>query len=198
METTQTYSESPNFQTVWATLMEVAESQRDTDRRMKETDMQIKETDRITRENAKLIGNLGGRFGEMAAHLVAPKLADKFNELGFIFEKIYRNTVIKDREKKFITEVDITLENGDYVIIVEVKTKLTTEDITDHVDRMMKIRAHADLHGDKRKYLGAVAGIVMTDNEKAYAFKCGFYVIEPSGETFSISEPQGSYSVREF
>jgi hypothetical protein len=156
------------------------------------------ETDRITKENAKLIGNLGGRFGDMAEHLVAPKLADKFNELGYFFEKIHRNTVIKDKGKKFIAEADITLENGDKVIIVEVKTKLTTEDITDHVARMKKIRAHADLHGDTRKYLGAVAGIVMTDNEKAYAFKCGFYVIEPTGETFSISEPQGSYSIREF
>jgi Holliday junction resolvase-like predicted endonuclease len=134
----------------------------------------------------------------MAEHLVAPKLADKFNELGFFFEKIHRNTVIKDKENNFIAEADITLENGDKVIIVEVKTKLTTEDIIDHIDRMKKIRAHADLHGDTRKYLGAVAGIVMTDNEKEYAFKCGFYVIEPSGETFTISEPQGSYSVKEY
>jgi Holliday junction resolvase-like predicted endonuclease len=125
-------------------------------------------------------------------------LADKFNELGFFFEKIHRNTVIKDKENNFIAEADITLENGDKVIIVEVKTKMTTEDITDHVERMRKIRAYADLHGDSRKYLGAVAGIVMTDNEKTYAFRCGFYVIEPTGETFSISEPQGSYSVREF
>jgi hypothetical protein len=63
---------------------------------------------------------------------------------------------------------------------------------------MRKIRAHADLHGDTRKYLGAVAGIVMTDNEKTYAFKCGFYVIEPTGETFSISEPKGDYSIQEY
>jgi Holliday junction resolvase-like predicted endonuclease len=177
METTQTYSESPNFETVWAILQETA---------------------RITRENSKLIGNLGGRFGDMAEHLVAPKLANKFNELGFFFFLIHRNTVITDKNNKFIAEIDITLENGDKVIIVEVKTKLTTEDITDHVERMQKIRAYADLHGDTRKYLGAVAGIIMTDNEKAYAFKCGFYVIEPTGETFSISEPKGSYSVKEY
>jgi hypothetical protein len=30
----------------------------------------------------------------------------------------------------------------------------------------------------------------MTDNEKEYAFKCGFYVIEPAGETFIISPPE--------
>jgi Holliday junction resolvase-like predicted endonuclease len=191
METTQTYSESPNFQTVWAVLQEVAESQKKTDQRMQETDKILKETARISRENSRLIGNLGGSFGDMAEHLVAPRLADKFHEFGFVFEKMYRNTVIKDKKNNINAEVDITLENGDKVMIVEVKSKLTTEDITDHVERMKKIRAHSDLHDDTRKFLGAVAGIVMTDNERNYAFKCGFYVIEPSGETFIITPPDG-------
>jgi hypothetical protein len=51
------------------------------------------ETACISRENVKLIGNLGGRFGDIAKLMVAPKLADKFNELGFFFEKIHRNTI---------------------------------------------------------------------------------------------------------
>jgi len=44
---------------------------------------------------------------------------------------------------------------------------------------------------DKRKYLGAIAGMVMSDSEKTFAFKNGFYVIEPSGETFNIISPSG-------
>jgi hypothetical protein len=31
----------------------------------------------------------------------------------------------------------------------------------------------------------------MTDNVKEYVLKQGFYVIEPSGETFSITPPKG-------
>jgi len=95
-------------------------------------------------------------------------------------------------------EVDITLENGDKVMIVEVKSKPTTEDITEHIERMRKVRAHADLHNDRRKYLGAVAGMVFNDNEKVFAMKCGFYVIEPSGETFTITAPEGEYSPKEW
>jgi hypothetical protein len=83
-------------------------------------------------------------------------------------------------------------------MIAEVKSKPTTEDITDHIDRMEKVRAHADLRNDNRKYLGAIAGIVFNDNEKAFAMKNGFYVIEPSGETFTIIEPKGDYSPREW
>jgi hypothetical protein len=40
--------------------------------------------------------------------------------------------------------------------------------------------------------------MVMSDNEKAFAFKNGFYVIEPSGETFNITAPEGIYSPREW
>jgi len=76
-------------------------------------------------------------------------------------------------------------------MLVEVKTKLTTEDVKEHVERLENMRAYADLHGDKRIFLGAVAGVVMTPHVKKYALGRGFYVIEPSGETFNITPPSG-------
>jgi hypothetical protein len=36
-----------------------------------------------------------------------------------------------------------------------------------------------------------------SENEKAFAMKDGFYVIEPSEETFTITTPEGIYSPRE-
>jgi hypothetical protein len=51
-------------------------------------------------------------------------------------------------------------------MLVEVKTKPTTKDVKDHIKRLEKMRKYADLHGDKRTFLGAVAGAVMTDNRK--------------------------------
>jgi hypothetical protein len=63
---------------------------------------------------------------------------------------------------------------------------------------MEKLRKYADLHNDRRVYFGAVAGVVFSEGEKTYALKKGFYVIEPSGDTFSIIEPKGSYHPREW
>jgi hypothetical protein len=83
-------------------------------------------------------------------------------------------------------------------MIVEVKSKPGAVDITEHIERMLKVRSHADLQNDKRKYLGAVAGMVFNDNEKTFAMKNGFYVIEPSGETFTITAPECIYSLREW
>jgi hypothetical protein len=157
-----------------------------------------KEAWKILKETEKKIGDLGDRFGEMIEHMVMPALVKKFRELGFVFTKAYPSAEIKDEKNNIITEVDITLENGEKVMIVEVKSKPNTKDIIKHIERMKKIRAHADLHNDKRIFLGAVAGMVMKDNIKTFILEKGFYLIEPSGEEFFITVPEGEYSPREW
>ena len=185
----------PSFESVWAALQE-------TDRILKENAEQQKkwqrEIDRILKKNAKQLGKLGGRYGEMIEYMVVPNLLKKFRKLGFVFNKAYQQAKIEDENNRTIAEVDITLENGDKVMNVEVKSKPTTEDITDHIKRMEKIRVYADSENDQRKYLGAIAGMVFNDNEKKFAMKNGFYVIVPSGETFIITAPEGEYSPREW
>ena len=166
-------------------IKETAEHQKETDRMVKETTQQMKETDRR-------VGAITNRFGEMVEYMIIPNLVAKFDELGFTFTKANR-TEITDRKHNIITEVNAFLENGDTVMIVEIKTNPNIEDINDHIERMEKLREYADLHNDKRKYLGAMAGVVFSESEKTYALKKGFYVIEPSGETFIITEPKGSY-----
>jgi hypothetical protein len=165
---------------------------------LRETEQQMKETDRRMKETDRRIGELTNRFGEMVEHMVVPNLLTKFNELGLPFTKAYPDAKIADREHGIFTEVDAFLENGDKVMIVEIKNKPQVGDIDDHVERMEKLRAYADLHDDKRKYLGAVAGVVFGESEKTYALKKGFYVIEPSGDTFKIIEPQGAYYPHEW
>jgi len=201
MEAIQT-ANPPTFESVWALLQDLGKSQKETDLMLKETDRQLKEYARERKEAEqqlnKQLGKLGNRFGEMVEYMVKPCLVEKFQELGFEFEKAYRDTVIRDKNNKVTAEVDFTLENGDKVMIVEIKSKLTTDDITDHIERMEKVRTHANLHNDRRTYLGAIGGMVISDSEKTFAFKNGFYVIEPSGETFNITAPEGIYFPREW
>ncbi|MDR0403739.1 MAG: hypothetical protein LBH35_09150 [Treponema sp.] len=171
-------------------LKELKESQKATDEQMKATDKQMKATD-------KRLGELTNRFGDMVEYMVMPNLVAKFEELRFTFTKANR-TEIRDREHAIFTEVDALLENGDKVMAVEIKTKPSIDDINDHIERMVKLRKYADLHNDRRIYLGAVAGVVFSDSEKTYALKKGFYVIEPSGDTFNIIEPKGDYHPHEW
>jgi acetyl-CoA carboxylase alpha subunit len=221
MEAAQTHVEHPNFETVWAIMQENAKQLKEIDRIIKENaerhDREMKENaerfnremkenaerhDRQMKESAdqlnKQLGKLGNRFGEMVEYMVVPNLIAKFHDLGFVFEKAYLDAEIKDKKNNIFTEVDITLENGDKVMIVEVKSKPTTENVTEHIERMEKVRRHGDLHGDKRTFLCAIAVMIIEDNVKKFALKTGFYVIEPSGETFIITAPEGEYSPREW
>ena len=193
------YPRGLTFEQVWAAIMELRESQAETGRQIKESQ---EETDRQMKKSArrldKKLGELGDRFGEMIEHMVMPNLLKKFRELNFVFTKAYPRSSIKDEKNQILAEIDITLENGDKVMLVEVKSKPTTVDVRDHVKRMEKVRAYADFHNDKRRYLGTIAGMVMSNNVKQFAFKNGFYVAEPSGETFNILAPEGSFAPREW
>ena len=202
MEKIQVQSEHPSFETVWASLQEtdrmvkeLRESQKETDRLIRETGQQMKETDRRL---DKQLGKLGNRFGEMVEYMVKPCLVEKFGELGLEFTEAAQEVIIKDKKNNILTEVDFTLKNDEMVILIEVKTKPTTGDVTDHIERMEKVRTHARLHNDNRKYLGAIGGMVINENEKTFALKNGFYVVEPSGDTFAITVPEGIYSPREW
>jgi hypothetical protein len=177
METTGLNAEGLTFEKVWAY--------------MQATNEQIRETGRQ-------IGKLSNRFGEMVEYTVAPNLVAKFQELGFTFTKVSRDVEIADREHNIFTEIDAFLENGDKVMIVEIKSKLNTGDIDYHLERMGKLRVYADLRNDDRKYLGAVAGVIISESVKIYALKNGFYVVEPSGDTFTITEPKGEYHPHEW
>jgi hypothetical protein len=172
---------------------EFDQQQKETDRQLKETDRQLdKRFSELDRQLNKRFGELTNRFGEIVEYSVVPNLVSKFRELNFEFTKAHRDTQIVDRENDIITEVDAFLENGDKVMIVEIKTKLSIREVDDHIERMGKLRKYADLRNDTRIYLGAVAGAVLSENVRVYALKNGFYVIEPSGDSFDIIVPQGN------
>jgi hypothetical protein len=201
----------PSFESVWALMDRVGErldkvgerldkvgekheelvaNQKETDRLIKELRESQKETDRIVKETSKQIGSLHNRFGEIVEYMVAPNLREKFWDMGLKFNQANTDAVFSEN-KVVLFEVDILLENGDKAMLVETKTTFTTEDVREHIELLEKMRKYADLHGDKRVFLGAVAGVVMTSQVKKYALKQGFYVIEPSGETFNIISPSG-------
>ena len=156
------------------------EEMREEDRKLRE---QMKETDRR-------MGYLSSRFGELAEHLVVPSIKEKFNELNFNFDTVSRNIEISDASKCF-TEIDILLENGETVMVVEVKAKPLEKDIDEHINRIEILRRRADNHNDTRHFQGAIAGAIMTDAVRNYIHKKGFYAIEQSGDTVKITIPEG-------
>jgi hypothetical protein len=184
------------------TESELDEIRKESAKRREEFEREMEKVERAmkigNKELNRIIGKLGNRMGDWIVFSVKPNLVKKFRRLGFVFEKVSAEAVIRDKDGEFIAEVDLIVENGEYVMAVEVKSKLDSNDIIEHLDRMEKVRAFADRHNDHRVYLGAVAGMVVKDEPKKFALKTGFYVIEPSGDTFSITAPKGEYSPRKW
>ena len=177
-------AEALTFEKVWEMFQETRKQLEANALQMKETDLRLKETDRI-------VGDLGNRFGELAEHLVAPNIKEKFNELGFTFERIYQNLAITDFSSgRCLAEIDLMLENGDIVIAVEVKAKPVQKDIDKHIERIEVLRRRADARNDTRKFQGAIAGAIMTDEVRDYIHSAGFYAIEQTGDTVKINIPK--------
>ena len=176
------------FEKVWAMFQETDRKFKETDQKFQETREEIRELSRAT---DKKIGDLGNRFGELAEHLVAPNIKEKFNALHFVFERVSQNHEIFDADGHCIAEIDILLENGDTVMVVEVKSKPLQKDVDEHVKRMEILRSRANIRDDKRKFQGAIAGAIMKEEVRAYAHKTGFYVIEQTGDTVAIPVPKG-------
>ena len=176
-------------------------SRKEFDMRMKEWDERLTEEARQDKEKFerldKVIGKYGSRLGEMIEHMIRPNLLAKFKALGLVFTKLYTD-IEAIEEDQILAEVDALLESNDKVMVVEIKSKPTISDIKDHLERMDKLRAYANDRDDKRKYMGAVGGMVFNENERNFAMKCGFYVIVPSGDTFDIIVPTGIYRPSEW
>jgi len=144
------------------------------------------------KEYDRICGKLGNRFGELIEHLVAPNLLDKFNELGFHFDRGSNTNKIKDHATRTtLTEIDVVLENDDAVIAVEVKAKPNENDIKEHIERMEILRKFADRKQDRRKYYGAIAGAIMGDAIRRNIIQTGFYLIEQTGDTVQVTVPEG-------
>jgi hypothetical protein len=165
---------------------------KETGQQMKETDRQMKKTDRQIKKLSKQMGGLHNSFGELAEHLVAPGIVKRFNEIGFVFDDISLNgRKILDEKGKTKTEIDLLLENGEFIMAIEVKSKPVIKDIEHHIKRLEILREHRNKHHDKRKVRGAIAGAVFLPEAKKAVLEAGFYVIEQSGDTMCIDLPEG-------
>ena len=159
------------FEKVMQTIMELRESQKETRRQ---------------------IGELGNRFGELAEHLVAPGVMEKFNEAGFNFTRRAIDVIVKEiDDPNAYAEIDILLENGDIVVAVEVKAKPKAADVEKHIQRMEILRMYADKRNDKRIYQGAIAGAIVNQDMRDYIIQTGFYLIEQTGDTVKLTIPEG-------
>jgi hypothetical protein len=107
----------------------------------------------------------------------------------FNFNQCSRHVEFCNEQLHIAGEIDFLLENGDTVLLVEVKTNLSISDVKDHLERLKHYRCYLDAGDKKYKIFGAAAGGVVLKNVRDYVLKQGLFLITQSGESFKIVTP---------
>jgi len=194
---------------IWAILRELAQSQKETDRKFQETDKkfqdtdkkfqdtdkkfqdtdkQFQETDRKIKEVTGNIGKLGNRLGEFIEDAVRPAVVRLFRQKGIDVHEVHPN-VSSQRADEGV-EIDVLVVNDVEIVAIECKSKLSVDDVNEHVERLAKIKRLLPSYADKR-VLGAVAAMVIEDSVAQYAYRKGLYVIGQSGDHLEIRNAVG-------
>ena len=154
---------------IWAILREVAESQKETDKKIKEVTANI--------------GRLGNRLGEFIEDAVRPAALRLFRERGIEVHEVQQNVSVQRGDEAL--EVDLMVANDLDLVAVECKSNLKQQDIDEHLARLAKIKRLLPKYANTR-VMGAVAAMVIPDNVARYAYSKGLFVIGQSGEHLEI------------
>jgi len=172
-----------------------AEFDREMKRSAAEFDRRMKETD-------KKIGKLTDSIGMMVENMVgSKKLIKQFQEkYGYIIESHSRNKTFGDRQPDDMKgEIDLFLENGEIAILIEVKTTLRKQGVRECMHVLRKFRRFSDTRGDKRRFIGAVAGAsIKGDGVVEFAHKNGIYVIVQTGDAVEIIPTPEGFQARQW
>ncbi|MBF0433950.1 MAG: DUF3782 domain-containing protein [Magnetococcales bacterium] len=166
-------------------IKETNQQMKETNQQMKETDLQMKETDRKIKAVSRQIGQLGGRLGEFVEGLVAPACKTIFMQRGIPVHKVSRR-MEADLPNDRHMEIDLFVVNTDTVSLVEVKSKLTTEDVREHMVRLSEFKEFFPEYADKR-VVGAVAGMVVEEHVVRFAIKNGLFVLIQAGDSVRLA-----------
>ena len=167
----------------------------ETDRQFREAREEMKKTDRQMKETDRKISALGSRIGEIIENMVGGNIVEQFQALDIAIKSHSRYKTFGTGGISESGEIDVFLENGDLVILIEVKTKLTDNDVREHIERIQKYRRYG---GEKRRILGAVAGAVASKEVIHFAYKQGLYVIIQSGDAVEIVPPPEGFTAKEW
>ncbi|MEO5330686.1 MAG: hypothetical protein H7839_01575 [Magnetococcus sp. YQC-5] len=189
-ETTRTVKETSAYLNMVG--QRVDQVTRNIDRLGERVDQVTKNIDRLGErvdQVTKNIDRLGGRLGEFVEGLVAPACRTLFAQRGIPVHKVSRR-VEADLPGGRHMEIDLFVVNTDSVSLVEVKSKLTVDDVRDHLEHMSEFKEFFPEHADK-KVFGAVAGMVVEDNVIRFAISKGLFVLVQAGDSVRLANDEG-------
>jgi len=171
----------------------------DADWRWEKLERQMEKTDEQIRRTNQDVGGLTSSVGALVSSMVSGNIIEKFEALGYDdLDRCCEKQKFKNKKLGIKGEIDLFLENGDIAILIEVKTSLDTKDVRKHIERLEKFRRYSDVRGDKRRFVGAVAGASIEEEAMEFAHENGLYVIVQSGDAVEIVTPPEGFVAKKW
>jgi hypothetical protein len=150
-----------------------------------EREKSMKQLERTVAQTSREVANLTTRWGRFVEELVRPAVVRMFRDRGININQ----TSLRVTSEKVKIEIDILGVNGDIVVAVECKSRLSQDDVDDMCDRLRKFKSAFPQYTNYQIY-GAVAGIEINESVDIYAYRKGLYVIRTSGDTVAIANDE--------
>jgi hypothetical protein len=201
---------------IWAILRELAQSQKETDRKSQETDRKFQETDRMFKETdrksqetdrkfqetdrkfqetnrqlkelGKQIGGLGEKFGSFTEGLALPSM-EKILRQRFGMEVISPSVRVSKGGQHL--EIDVlAYANGNInqVFVVEVKSHPREESILQIKTLLERFRSYFPEHKEKTVF-GLLAAVDISPALRERALREGLYVARIHDSVFEMDTP---------
>ena len=190
---------------VWKLLAELVEAQKETERCFQETERRFQETERVLKEQSleterilkeqslktdrqitrlsQEIGNLGGKWGRFVENMVAPACETLFLNRQIPVHQVSQR--VRKRLDGKTLEIDVLVTNENHVLVVEVKSSLSVDDVKELIKNLTEFRQFFPEYNHKQLY-GAVAGIEIEGGADKYAYRQGLFVLAQRGENVAI------------
>ena len=162
----KSHREPATFETVWASLQELSESQKETDRRLKKLDQLFT-----------------SQWGALIESLVEGDLVNLLQSRHIPVRHTHSHSHGRRNGEHF--EFDILAVNGEQVVVVEVKTTLRPEDVNHFLRKLARFTVYEPEYNGKTIY-GAVAYLKASESAPVHAERQGLFVIRATGSSASI------------
>ena len=159
------------FEKVWLMFQKTDKKFQETDKKFQETELQLKKTDK---KMNKLTDLFTGQWGKLMEVLVEPSSVSLFQERGIKINISARNMVVEDNKGNALAQFDIYLQNGNELVLIEVKTTCKHEDIGYFIKQIPFAKKHFPRH----KIYGAIAALTFEAACDKHAYRQGLFVLK--------------------
>ncbi|MGK7958628.1 MAG: DUF3782 domain-containing protein [Crocosphaera sp.] len=153
------------------------------DRRAEDLDRRLAELDKASKRAVRAVDALTTRWGRFVEQLVEPAIVGLFQSRGIDVAQVASR--VRSRKQGLAMEIDIVAINGQEMVAVECKSRLSYDDVNNFISKLERFKLAFPQYNNFRLY-GAVGGIEINEGIDRYAYQKGLFVIKPSGDSVEI------------